>query len=147
VPEVWRRSIATLLAVIDDLDRQLAPLERELRPLARSDERAKLLMTIPGVAELLGLTIAGEIGDIARFPSARKLVGYSGLTPRIKQSGQSERVGRLSKAGLDTLRWAAVEAAQQGDLRGRASQGPGPDLRFPPAHVQLAHEGEVVRWV
>jgi transposase len=68
VPEVWRRSIATLLAVIDDLDRRLAPLERELRPLARGDERARLLMTIPGVAELLGLTLASEIGDIARFP-------------------------------------------------------------------------------
>jgi transposase len=104
VPEVWRRSIATLLSVIDDLDRQLAPLERELRPLARADERARLLMSIPGIAELLGLTIASEIGDIARFPSARKLVGYPGLTPRIKQSGQSARVGRISKAGPDTLR-------------------------------------------
>jgi transposase len=70
-------------------------------------------MTIPGVAELLGLTLAAEIGDIARFPSARKLVGYAGLAPRIKQSGQSSRVGRLSKAGPETLRWAAVEAAQQ----------------------------------
>src|SRR5918912_502405 len=79
----------------------------------RSRSRRRLLMTIPGVAELLGLTLASEIGDISRFPSARKLVGYSGLTPRIKQSGQSERVGRLSKAGPDTLRWAAVEAAQQ----------------------------------
>jgi transposase len=58
VPEVWRHSIATLLGVIDDLDRQLAPLERELRPFARTDERAMLLMSIPGVAELLGLTIA-----------------------------------------------------------------------------------------
>jgi transposase len=113
VPEVWRHSLAVLLGVIDDLDRQLAPLERELRPLARVDERARLLMTIPGVAELLGLTIASEIGDIARFPTAGKLVGYSGLTPRIKQSGQSARVGRISKAGPDTLRWAAVEASQQ----------------------------------
>ena len=68
VPPVWLHSLATLLAVIDDLDRQLAPLERELRPLARSDERARLLMTIPGIAELLSLTIASEIGDISRFP-------------------------------------------------------------------------------
>ena len=113
VPEVWLDSLAVLLSVIDDLDRQLAPLERELRPLARADERARLLMTIPGVAELLGLTIASEIGDIRRFPTAGKLVGYSGLTPRIKQSGQSARVGRISKAGPDTLRWAAVEASQQ----------------------------------
>ena len=70
-------------------------------------------MTIPGVAELLGLTLAAEIGDVSRFPSAGKLVGYSGLTPTIKQSGQSSRTGRLSKAGPNTLRWAAVEAAQQ----------------------------------
>ena len=113
VPEVWRDSIATLLGVVDDLDHQLAPLDRELRPLARQDERAKLLMTIPGVAELLGLTIASEIGDVARFPSARKLVGYAGLAPRIKQSGESSRIGRISKAGPATLRWAAVEASQQ----------------------------------
>jgi transposase len=113
VPAVWRQSIATLLSVIDDLDRQLAPLERELRPLARADERVQLLMTIHGVAELLGLTLASEIGDIARFPSARKLVGYSGLAPTVKQSGQSSRTGRISKAGPNTLRWAAVEAAQQ----------------------------------
>ena len=113
VPRVWRDSLAVLLSVIDDLDRQLAPLERELRPLARADDRARLLMTMPGVAELLGLTIASEIGDIARFPSARKLVGYSGLNPKIKQSGQSARIGRMSKAGPDTLRWAAVEASQQ----------------------------------
>ncbi|MFQ5427116.1 MAG: IS110 family transposase, partial [Gaiellales bacterium] len=113
VPEVWRQSIETLLALIDDLDHQLAPLERELRPLARHDERAQLLMTIPGVAELLGLTIASEIGEISRFPSARKLVGYSGLAPTIKQSGQSARTGRISKAGPNTLRWAAVEASQQ----------------------------------
>jgi len=113
MPEVWLQSIRTLLGVIDDLDRQLAPLERERRLLARGDERAVLLMTIPGVGELLGLTLASEIGDIARFPSARKLIGYAGLAPKIKQSGQSARVGRLSKAGPETLRWAAVEAAQQ----------------------------------
>ena len=56
-------------------------------------------MSIPGVAELLGLTIASEIGDISRFATARKLVGYSGLTLRITQSGQTSRIGRISKAG------------------------------------------------
>ena len=54
VPPVWRDSLTVLLSVIDDLDHQIAPLERELRPLARADARARLLMTIPGVAELLG---------------------------------------------------------------------------------------------
>ena len=72
----------------------------------------QLLRTIPGVGELLGLTIASEVSDVARFQSAGKLVGYAGLSPRIKQSGESSRTGPLSKAGSRTLRWAAVEAAQ-----------------------------------
>ena len=113
VPATWRRSIGVLLEVIDDLERQLVPIERELRPLARADRRVERLMTIPGVAELLGLTLATEIGDVSRFPSARRLVGYAGLAPTVVQSGQTSRTGRLSKAGSNTLRWAAVEAAQQ----------------------------------
>jgi transposase len=113
MPEVWRRSVAEALAVIDLLDERLAPLERELRPLARADARVELLETIPGIGPLLGLTVAAEIGDIARFASARKLVGYAGLAPKVRQSGQSSRTGPLSEAGSKTLRWAAVEAAQQ----------------------------------
>jgi transposase len=72
-----------------------------------------LLETIPGVGPLLGLTIAAEIGDISRFGSARKLVAFAGLAPKVRQSGQSSRTGPLSKAGSKALRWAAVEAAQQ----------------------------------
>jgi transposase len=67
---------------------------------------------IPGIGPVLGLTIAAEIGDIVRFSSAHKLVGYAGLAPRVKQSGERSRSGELSKAGSRTLRFAAVEAAQ-----------------------------------
>lgn len=72
-------------------------------------------MIIPGVTELLGLTIASEIGDVARRPTAKKLVGYSGLIARVKQSGQSSRTGAISKSGPDTLRWAAVARTTPGD--------------------------------
>ena len=113
VPEVWRRSVSEALAVIDWVDGRLAPLERELAPLARTDPRVELLRTIPGIGSLLGLTLASEIGEVSRFSSARKLVSYAGLAPQVRQSGQSSRTGPLSKAGSKTLRWAAVEAAQQ----------------------------------
>jgi transposase len=75
VPEVWRRSITEAVGMVGELDQRLRPLEVELRPLARSDSRVALLVTIPGIRDLLGLTIASEIGAIARFASARKLVG------------------------------------------------------------------------
>lgn len=113
MPKVWRRSIAEAVAIVRVLDERLIPTEQELRPLARADSRVRLLITIPGVGDLLGLTIASEIGDISRFASARRLVGYSGLTPRVYQSGQKSRTGKLSKSGSTTLRWAAIEAAQQ----------------------------------
>jgi transposase len=111
VAETWRRSIAEALAVIDLLDERLAPLEHELRQAAKADARVVLLKTIPGVGNLLGLTLASEIGDVSRFPTPRKLIGYAGLAPRVKQSGERSRTGALSKAGSRTLRWAAVEAA------------------------------------
>jgi transposase len=82
VPEVWRRSIAEALDVIDLLDARIGPLDHELGPLARADARVVLLDTIPGVGDLLGLTLASEIGDVARFSSARKLIGYASLARR-----------------------------------------------------------------
>ena len=136
VPEVWRQSLAEALAVIDLLDARIGPIDRELGPLARGDARVALLDTIPGVGNLLGLTLASEIGDVARFASPRKLIGYAGLAPKVNQSGDRSRTGALSKAGSRTLRWAAVEAAQHAwrptnpwhqlstDLAARAGKNP-----------------------
>lgn len=111
VPDVWRASIAELLELASEMDRRIDPIDRELAPLARTDERARLLATIPGVGPLLSLTFAAEIGEVSRFPGPGKLIGYAGLAPRISQSGERSATGTLSKAGSRTLRWAAVEAA------------------------------------
>jgi transposase len=111
VEETWRRSIVEALAVIDLLDARVAPLERELRQAASDDARVVLLKSISGVGDLLGLTLASEIGDVTRFSTPRKLIGYAGLAPRVHQSGGRAHTGALSKAGSRTLRWAAVEAA------------------------------------
>jgi transposase len=114
VPAVWRHSVSECLALIDFLDARLAPLEAELKPLAHADPRAVLLDTIPGVGELLALTIAVEVGEISRFAAPAKLVSYGRLAPRVHQSGQARpRSGPLSKSGSRLLGWAAVEAAQQ----------------------------------
>ena len=114
VPAVWRSSVSECLALIDFLDARIAPLDAELRPFAHADPRAVLLDTIPGVAELLALTIAVEIGEINRFAGPEKLVSYARLAPRVRQSGEGRpHTGPLSKSGSRLLGWAAVEAAQQ----------------------------------
>jgi len=70
-----------------------------------------LLMTTPGIGWVLGYTIAAEIGDITRFASPTKLAGYTGLCPRVYQSGGKDHRGPLAKNGPKYLRWALIEAA------------------------------------
>lgn len=111
LPEPWRSTTAATLALIDVLDEQIGACERELRQLGAEHRYVPLLLSCPGIAWILAFTIASEIGDIARFPTPTKLVGYSGLTPKVEQSGESDRRGPLRKNGPDYLRWALVEAA------------------------------------
>lgn len=99
VPAVWIESVQTLLEVVDDLDRQITQIERELRSIARADPRVQLLATIPGLGPLLALTITAEIGDIARFSNARKLIGYAGLAPTIKSPGRAPGPDRSPRPG------------------------------------------------
>ena len=111
LPEPWRGTLQASLALIETLDQQIDELERELRRLGADHRYVPLLCTVPGIAWVLAYTIASEIGDITRFQSPRKLIGYTGLCPRVYQSGESDRRGALSKHGPDYLRWALIEAA------------------------------------
>jgi transposase len=111
LPEPWQGTIEASLRLIDELEREIGERERELRRLGADHRYVPLLLTVPGISWVLAYTIAAEIGDIARFPSARKLAGYSGLCPRVYQSGERDLRGPLSKQGPRYLRWALVEAA------------------------------------
>jgi transposase len=111
LPEPWASTVAASLALIDTLDEQIAACERELHRLGADHRYIPLLLTCPGIGWVLAFTIASEIGDIARFPSPPKLVGYTGLCPRVEQSGERDRRGPLRKNGPNHLRWALVEAA------------------------------------
>lgn len=111
LPDPWSQTVTASIALIDDLDRQITACERELRTLGAEHEYVPLLMSAPGIAWVLGYTIASEIGDIDRFPSPSKLCGYTGLCPRVYQSGERDHRGSLAKNGPTYLRWAMIEAA------------------------------------
>jgi len=111
IPEPWATTLATSLRMIDELDAEIAACERELRRLGAGHPDIPLLMTVPGIAWVLGYTIASEIGDIGRFASPKKLAGYTGLCPYVRQSGGRDDRGPLAKNGPKYLRWALIEAA------------------------------------
>ena len=110
VPQPWRGTVDASLHLIDDLDRQIETINRELRASGADHPYVPLLLTVPGIGWVLAFTIAAEIGDIHRFASPKKLCGYTGLCPRVYQSGDRDHRGPLSKQGPKYLRWAMLEA-------------------------------------
>ena len=113
LPEPWAGSVEASLYLIDELEREINDCERELRRLGAEHRYVTLLTTVPGIAWVLAYTIAAEIGDIGRFATPTKLAGYTGLCPRVYQSGESDRRGPLAKQGPKYLRWALIEASKQ----------------------------------
>jgi transposase len=110
VPEPWRGNVTASLALIDDLERRIEAVNRKLREGHADHPYIPLLMSVPGIRWVLAFTIAAEIGEIERFSSPEKLAGYTGLCPRVDQSGDKDRRGPLTKHGPTYLRWALLEA-------------------------------------
>jgi transposase len=111
LPDPWRGHVDAGIVLIDDLNMRIGEIERELARAGAHHRYVPVLMTAPGIGWILGYTIASELGDIARFSTPIKLVGYTGLCPRVKQSGDMDLRGRLSKHGPRYLRWGLMEAA------------------------------------
>jgi transposase len=94
------------------LDAEIAEVERLIAREALGSADARRLMTVPGVNVICAASFLAAIGDVRRFRSARQLVAYLGLDPRVRQSGsEPARGGRISKRGSASARWALVEAA------------------------------------
>jgi transposase len=100
-----------LLAARSVLHREFQRFERQVRSLARRDDRARLLMSTPGVGVLVSLTYASAIDDPERFKQSKQVGAHFGMTPKRYQSGEKDVSGRISKIGDRGVRTALYEAA------------------------------------
>lgn len=100
-----RLCLCGLLRQLDQVTSELAETGRALERWSSHHNEAQLLMTIPGLGPTGAAILMSQIGDIRRFPSARRLCAYAGLAPRVYQSGKSRRHGRLRKASKHHIRW------------------------------------------
>jgi hypothetical protein len=114
---------------LDALAIPIGRLEGEIAALAKPDPRVQALMALPGIGKLTALTLVAEIGDISRFPTARKLCAWAGLTPQVRNSDRKVRHGHITKQGSPWVRWVLQEAAQT------AKKSP----LFADTYGQLAH--------
>jgi transposase len=111
LPEQTRWVSGQLLAQLDFVSAQVQQLEQRLDELVEVSAEMQWLMTLPGVGVILAATIALEIGEVQRFPSAMHLASYAGTTPRVHASGGKVRYGKLRVDVNRYLKWAFSEAA------------------------------------
>jgi transposase len=104
-------AINALLSARDVLLDQLRRLDRKILDAAKADPVVRMLMTAPGVGAFVALTFRSAIDDPSRFKRSKDVGAWLGLTPRRYQSGNTDRIGHITKAGDAGARTALYEAA------------------------------------
>ncbi len=101
------------IAVVDALTEQIRKIEsRVLKAANHSDPLAfSLLKSIPGIGDVLALTILYEIEDINRFPRVQNFVSYCRVVKCQRESGGKQYASKNTKIGNANLKWAFSEAA------------------------------------
>jgi transposase len=109
--ELWRGLLHLAVADYRHLLGLIADCEAALDRLAAADPATALLQTAPGVGPRTAEVVAAYLHDPRRFASGKQVGAYAGLAPRQYQSGESDRIGRISRRGPALLRALLVEAA------------------------------------
>jgi transposase len=99
LPDAARERVEVALAMIEALDRRLAPSGRDIRALARRQAGCRELLRHYGVGPVTATSIVAELGDVARLPGSRKAVRCSGLDVGVHRSDQHAQQGKLTRQG------------------------------------------------
>ena len=103
--------LAPLFALLAPLNAEIAAADRRIAQLTAADPVVARLTTAPGVGPITASALVATIDDITRFRSAHEFEAYLGVVPGERSSGETRRVGRITKAGNARVRWLLVEAA------------------------------------
>jgi transposase len=116
-PALLAASLATVLEEITELDARIRQIDRELAALAKRDDVAQRLLTIPGIGVLTATAMIASVPDIHAFRRARTFAAWLGLTPREYSSGATRHLGGITKRGDRYLRMLLIHGARSGLLR------------------------------
>jgi transposase len=111
IPLAVREALAPLVAQLRNLDEAITRLDRTIAKLVQQDERARRLMTVPGVGPITASAMVASVQDVSGFSGPREFAAFLGLAPRQNSSGGKQRLGRISKMGNRYLRKLLVVGA------------------------------------
>jgi len=123
--------IKSQLAILATLEEQISLIENKIAAMAVEDPQVKLLMTMPGIGYFTASMLVAEIGDINRFSNDKKISSWSGLAPRLHQSGGTTRIGRVGQ-GNKRVSSMLVQCAHTARRH---------DARFNRTYKQVARKG------
>lgn len=109
-----QESFNQLLELYEFLSRQIDRQTKLLKELAQTEEyreRVSILCSVPGVGLIAAMELLLELQDVGRFRRAEQLAAYVGLTPSQHSSGETVRMGHITRSGKSSLRGTLVEAA------------------------------------
>lgn len=113
LPSLLRPTMQMLLVEIAQLEARIAQIERELREVVRQSPACQLLLSIPGVGLLTATALVAAVGtDLTQFQNGRQLAAWLGLTPREHSSGNTRRLGSITRAGDRYLRTLLTHGAR-----------------------------------
>lgn len=113
VTPVLARMIGMIHQQIEQIDQQLEAIECELHATAKRDPVAKRVMTIHGLGVVTSTAMAAETGgNVDRFADARQFAAGIGVTPKENSTGETWRLGPITKRGNPYLRRLLVQCAQ-----------------------------------
>src|SRR5439155_7306317 len=155
-PETAREQITVALAMVDELDAQVAPINSELRAYARRQPGCRALMGHYGIGGLTAVAILAELGDCRRFSSSREAVRYGGMDITVYASDRRRAPGHLSRQGPPALRWRYMRPPRSRGTRPAPSVTTPASCRAPgqsrvpvagaqAAQAQLPHPGRARR--
>ena len=111
LPPALREIVAAYEATVRETTAALTVIDERLTRRAAADPRVARLESIPGVGRISAQTLVAAVDRIERFPTAKKLVAYSGLVPSVRASGDRVEYGRITKTGRSEIRAVWVQAA------------------------------------
>lgn len=123
IPAPLRGVYTMMVDAIRTVEARLGELDCQIADAAKGDDTCKRLSTIPGIGPVTSSTIVALAGDVSRFSSGRDFAAWIGLTPRQNSTGGKSRLGRITKAGDQTLRTLFVLGAFAIIKRARINPG------------------------
>ena len=111
VNNMWKLQLSNLLDELEQKEKQIASVTDYLDGYLDKQVGGKLLMSIRGVGPRTAEAVLAYTDDVERFAGGKEYCGYFGVTPKLDESGDSRRLGHISKKGPSVVRWVLVESS------------------------------------